>query len=792
MPKSAANRKKSIPRREPKSRRPQPSTRQTKKPVFKPPTLPRWEWGSISPERKLDILGIVMALVGLLSLLGLLSKASGVVSAWWVNLLYNLAGWGAFLLPIVLTSMGLWLVFRHIDRLPRLSAGRLVGAVLLFFNLLSWLHLVAGGGFEIIPTRRGGGYMGGIFESILVNGLGKAGAVVVLLAWFLVGLALAFDITIPELFQVFRAIFIRLKRAWTVQPQAQSSQTLSPHESGSQTLPPKSASQPPLGIVSEGGLPNGFRTLPDRPQVSTPARSQPTTNQVVGTSATTSSIATAANIPEWKLPLLDEILEPTTPQAAQANLDHERARIIETTLASFSVPVHVVEVHRGPAFTQFGVEPDFIETRSGRQRVRVAKIVALANDIAMALAASRIRIQAPVPGRNYVGIEVPNLETSPVTLREVLESEPFQRSHSALRFGLGMNVSGHAIPGDLANMPHLLIAGATGAGKSVCINAILCSLLMFNSPLDLRLVLIDPKRVELTHYNGIPHLLAPVVVEPDRVIGALQWMLREMDSRYTKFSQAGVRNITEYNAQQSEEHLPFIVMIIDELADLMLQSPLETERNITRLAQMARATGIHLVLATQRPSVNVVTGLIKANFPSRIAFMVAQMVDSRVILDQPGAEQLLGRGDMLFQAPDASAPVRLQGAFVSPTEISRLVDFWHMQAAMVTMPTRTPSGAPMDAIPNGVPLRQTPLFQDMEMGVESGDPLLNDAIDLVRREGRASITMLQRKLRVGYTRAARLVDSMEEKGIIAPPVANSQVREVLDYGQAGPPPEEPD
>jgi S-DNA-T family DNA segregation ATPase FtsK/SpoIIIE len=481
------------------------------------------------------------------------------------------------------------------------------------------------------------------------------------------------------------------------------------------------------------------------------------------------------------------ILDPAEPVFAQANLDHERAKTIEDTLAAFGAPAHVVEVHKGPTVTQFGVEPDFVEARGQKMRVRVSKIVALTDDIALALAAPRIRIQAPVPGRNYVGIEVPNTEATRVTLREVMESEAFQKIRSPLRFAVGKDVSGKSISYDLATMPHMLIAGTTGSGKSVCVNSILCCFLMNNSPADLRLVLVDPKRVELTGYNGIPHLLAPVITDAERVVGALQWMLREMDSRYRKFSRAGVRNIQEYNEKQSAEHLAFLLIVIDELADLMMLAPEETERSITRLAQLARATGIHMILATQRPSVDVVTGLIKANFPARIAFAVSSQIDSRVILDQPGAERLLGRGDMLFQAPDASAPARLQGVWVSDSEIQRLVDYWRLAAASVPSAPLEP-GAPVDALPAGVPLRQNPLW-DLN-AAESSDPLTSEAIDLVRKEGRASITMLQRRMRIGYTRAARLIDALEQKAIIGPSQPNSQVREILDYGPVGPPKDE--
>jgi S-DNA-T family DNA segregation ATPase FtsK/SpoIIIE len=319
------------------------------------------------------------------------------------------------------------------------------------------------------------------------------------------------------------------------------------------------------------------------------------------------------------------------------------------------------------------------------------------------------------------------------------------------------------------------------------VNAILTSFLLNNTPDDLRLVLVDPKRVELTGYNGIPHLLAPVVVEMERVIGALQWMTREMDKRYHEFAKFGARNITDYNARmktQGGKKLPFLLIVIDELADLMMIAPDQTEKTITRLAQLARATGIHMILATQRPSVDVVTGLIKANFPARIAFAVASGVDSRVILDQPGAERLLGRGDMLFQAPDAAAPARLQGVFVSDHEIQRLVEYWRTQAGESS--PNAVSGAPVDALPEHIPLKQKPLWEDEEETPE-GDPLLNEAIDFVRREGRASVSMLQRRMRIGYTRAARLVDVMEERGIVSAPEGNTQVRQILNYGPTAPP-----
>jgi S-DNA-T family DNA segregation ATPase FtsK/SpoIIIE len=484
----------------------------------------------------------------------------------------------------------------------------------------------------------------------------------------------------------------------------------------------------------------------------------------------------------WKLPDITDILDPGGVEAAKSGQDAERASLIEETLKSFGAPVKVVEIHRGPTVTQFGVEPLYLETRNGRTRVRVGKIVALADDLALALAAQRIRIQAPVPGRNYVGIEVPNLEVSRVLLRDVMESEPFKKIRSSLRFALGKDVAGHSKAYDLAAMPHLLIAGTTGSGKSVMVNSILTCLLVNNTPAELRMILVDPKRVELTGYNGIPHLLAPVVVDADQVVGALHWVQREMDARYHRFSQVGSRNINDYNSHHGPP-LPYLLVLIDELADLMMLAPDETERSLSRLAQLARATGIHLVLATQRPSVDVVTGLIKANFPARIAFAVASGIDSRVILDQPGAERLLGRGDMLFQAPDAAAPVRVQGSFVSDPEIQRLVDYWRTQAyELRELNTSTPTAVPVNMdLPLNAPLRQDGLFSSSD-DERPSDPLLSQATEIVRQEGKASISMLQRKLRIGYTRSARLIDQMEERGIIGPSLPTSQVREVLDLG----------
>ncbi|MGW8249545.1 MAG: DNA translocase FtsK, partial [Anaerolineales bacterium] len=653
-------------------------------------------------------------------------------------------------------------------RIPTISVERMSGFGLLFANLLAWLHFLAfpttnQTALDLASEGRGGGYIGGAFEIALQSTLGTGGAAIALLAWTLIAVAMTLDVSILEMFRWVPALVTRLQDTWD-EYRAQRNG--------------KPASY--TGTVPQPGtaIPQGDLLAP----AYTPEMQQ------------ASAIPFAVyggQVREWALPPVAEILDEGGEVNYDDEFDRQRAQVIEETLASFGAPANVVEISRGPTITMFGVEPDFTESRGGRMRVRVGKISSLADDLALALSARTIRIQAPVPGKGYIGIEVPNEEISLVAVRDVVESEAFTRLKSPLRFALGQDVAGNAVAADLSAMPHLLVAGATGSGKSVCVNSLISCLLLFNTPDDLRLIMVDPKRVELTGYNGIPHLLAPVVVELERVVGVLQWVLREMDQRYHKLAQAGCRSIKEYNAQleaSGEKKLPYLVVIIDELADLMMLAPDETERTLTRLAQLARATGIHLVIATQRPSVDVVTGLIKANFPARVAFAVASGVDSRVILDQPGAERLLGRGDMLFQAPDAPAAVRLQGTFVSDAEIMRLVAYWQSFAGAVTASPTAAGGVP-DAVPAGIPLKQMPLWEEMQ-AEEQADPLLDEAIDLVRRQGRASISMLQRRLRIGYTRAARLVETMEAKGIVGPPDPGTGTREVLDYGPTAPPAEE--
>ena len=457
------------------------------------------------------------------------------------------------------------------------------------------------------------------------------------------------------------------------------------------------------------------------------------------------------------LPPLDLLNMPGAPSRGPIDLD-SKARTIEQKLATFGVGAKVVAYHPGPTVTLFDVDPD--------PGVKVKRITELQNDIALALAAPTVRIQAPVPGRPVVGIEIPNTISTTVTVREVLESESFHAIDSPLRVAVGKGVGGESISIDLASMPHLLVAGATGSGKSVMLNVIISSLLFQNTPEDVRLLMIDPKMVELTIYNGIPHLYSAVVTDMDKVLGVLRWTIREMERRYGLFRDASVRNLARYNQQLVEKgqtKLPYIVVVVDELADLMMVAPDEVEDCVCRLAQLARATGIHLVIATQRPSVDVVTGLIKANFPARMAFAMSSQVDSRTILDQVGAEKLLGRGDMLYQSPTAPKPVRLQAALISDHEIERLVEFWR------TVPLN---------------LEQVSAEEFAKQAAEApehADALYESAKSVVREHRRASVSLLQRKLGIGYQRAARLMDMLEQEGFVAA-AEGGRYRAVVEEG----------
>ncbi|QCR31857.1 DNA translocase FtsK [Lysinibacillus sp. SGAir0095] len=465
---------------------------------------------------------------------------------------------------------------------------------------------------------------------------------------------------------------------------------------------------------------------------------------------------------DYRLPSMDLLLlPPAYDQSGEYSVIQANAKKLEQTFLSFGVKAKVTQVHLGPAVTKYEVMPDV--------GVKVSKIVSLQDDLALALAAKDIRMEAPIPGKSAIGIEVPNSEIAMVTLREVLEAKENNKPDSKLLIGFGRDITGQAILAELNKMPHLLVAGSTGSGKSVCINGIIVSILMRAAPHEVKMMLIDPKMVELNVYNGIPHLLAPVVTDARKASQALQKVVSEMERRYDLFSHTGTRNIKGYNdyiekhnreTEEKQPKLPYIVVIIDELADLMMVASHDVEDSITRLAQMARAAGIHLIIATQRPSVDVITGVIKANIPSRIAFAVSSAIDSRTILDMGGAERLLGRGDMLFLPAGSSKPIRVQGSFLSDEEVEEVVDFVIEQQKAQYDETMIPTDEPEKS------------FE------EETDDLYDDAVQLVVEMQTASVSMLQRRFRIGYSRAARIVDQMEVRGVVGPP-DGSRPRQVL-------------
>jgi len=685
-----------------------------------------------------EITGLLLIAVALITLLGLFSVSRGVAIDLWVRVLRLLFGWGAYPAALGFGLAGGTLFLKSLRRQPEVHWPVVIGWEVAFVALLALLHLFS---FPEDPqvladAGSGGGWVGWALSHLLITSLGTLVAALLLLAIGGVGLGLALQLSWPQV----REGALRLGEALTHRFRALRQRRMTRPESyvPTQAMPPGSEGKHPS---ERGRHPEGHRH-PSLRQRSSPL----------------------ALLPQVELPPLDLLYDAPSRPFSEAEMQR-RARIIEETLASFGVPVKVVDIKPGPVVTQFGVEPGFVDLRSGEQRkVRVSKIASLRKDLSLALAAAPIRVEAPVPGRHVVGIEVPNGQTSLVSLRGVMESEAFKKIGSLLRIGLGRDVSGTPIAADLATMPHLLIAGATGTGKSVCINSIVTCLLFQNSPRTLKLVMIDPKRVELLRFNGLPHLISPVETDVERVVGILKWLTQQMDGRYQRFAEMGARHIEDYNrrvAAKGGERMPYIILVIDELADLMMLAPEEMERLLCRLAQMSRATGIHLIIATQRPSVDVVTGLIKANFPARISFAVTSQVDSRVILDTAGAETLLGSGDMLFMAPDSSKLARIQGCFVSDEEMESVVRFWKM-----TAPEEIPT-------PEEVPWEKM-LEERPEL-----DPLIQEAIRVVQKHNRASVSFLQRRMRIGYPRAARLIEQLEELGVVGSAQDGGRSREVF-------------
>ena len=689
-----------------------------------------------------------------------------------------LFGVGVYWLPIVLIVSGVFIFLYSQGHRENFTLKRFLGFLLFWTSIQALIHLVGvtrGDATLVSSPRPGdlGGLMGWGIAQAIATTLGTGMAIILLTASLVLSGILMWGIdrqtltaTIIKLTLSVIAFLKNVGTVWKTRWPALASSIGAQWRELKRKLSARKRikTQP---VIQSNPVPEVVTTLPPDPDLLPPRTTQPTT-RVIG-----------AEENEWRLPRIDDILDASLSGEITEEDLAERARIIEDTLNSFGVPVTVVEVNKGPVVTQFGVKPGYVVRRirgeEKRMKVKVSKIQALSNDLSLALAASPIRIEAPVPGRDIVGIEVPNQSISMVTLRSILESEEFESMNAPLKIALGQDVSGRAVAASLARMPHLLIAGATGSGKSVCVNAIICSLLFQYTPDDLRFIMVDPKRVELNIYNGIPHLIDDVITDVETVVAVLGWAVREMELRYKKLEKARVRNIESYNSRMLSEgkpRMPYAVIVIDELADIMMMAPDEVEKLLVRLAQMARAVGIHLVLATQRPSVNVVTGLIKANFPSRIAFAVTSQIDSRVILDTPGAEKLLGRGDMLFMRPDSAKLARLQGAFVSDGEVHRLVRYWRGQGGISSESSEL-------AVEPDI---QHPLWEDVVAEAKNQtkrDALYDEAVRVVRESGRASVSLLQRRLQIGYTRAARLIDQLEEDGVVGPDLGGSRGREVF-------------
>ncbi len=694
-----------------------------------------------------QVLGVVFATLGAITFVSLISGDQGMVSSAWTRFLRQVFGVGAYPLSVLALCGGLLLIFyQALGETVEVRWKLVVGAELFFFAGLGFLHVIS----EANPlslAERGlrGGYVGWMFWRATVPFVGRPVAALLLALVALAGLYMASGLP-------WRTISWRVLWVWGKLGVAGRNMIAARR---SNRIRKQTEADRAQQLETASSAPGTLR----RAQ---PARRQPRRRQHASTQQGSDL--------SGDLPPIELLISDASKGIDEAGARH-RAQVIEETFAAFGIPAEVVEWNRGPAVTQFGVEPGYIEKNDRQYKVRVSKMLSLQNDLALALAAAPIRIEAPVPGRAIVGIEVPNEKKTIVGLRDILESEAFANVQSPLKLGIGRDVSGSPIVTDLVKMPHLLIAGATGSGKSVCLNAIIVSLLYQHTADTLQLLLIDPKRVELTKYNGVPHLIAPVVVEVKKVVVALRWLTQEMETRYKAFSEIGVRNLEEYNRAARKRHhdkMPLIVVVVDELADLMLAAPDDVERTICRLAQMARATGIHLIIATQRPSVDVVTGLIKANFPARISFAVSSQVDSRVILDTPGAEKLLGQGDMLFMVPDSPKLQRVQGSFVSDREIDALMGWYEQHVAVEPEEPEEDDNAPP--------------WEGMSVEEDPDSELLDQAEDLVRERNHASASFLQRHMRIGYPRAARLIDQLEEKGVVGPKRRGGRSRIVLAEG----------
>lgn len=661
------------------------------------------------PKLKLKqktIVGVASLISFILAGLSAVTLATDVTSlSFWKEFLFGIFGWTIIFSPVVFFLSGLVL---QKTRWAFAQTNVLLGIILI---MLSFVGLTA----PIEEPQAGS--IGTNLWLQLVSFVTEFGAVVLLVGVFLVGLVVLFNTSLSQIFGIFGSLF-----------KAINEKLIQPIFNRPKTFDAKN-------------IPIKVSGMEEKPKVTPKATAR---DDVVMADQLVQNVAGSVKV--WRYPPLSLLSDKVGSPAERGDVK-KSASVIEKTLDSFGIQARVAEVNGGPAVTQYA-----LEISAG---TKIAKIANLQHDLALALATptGTVRIEAPIPGKSLVGIEVPNHSLEVVGLKQVLSSDEMSKHKSKLAVVLGRDTASKPMVVDIARMPHCLIAGTTGSGKSVMINAFISSLLFRNSPDELKLILIDPKRVELSNFNGIPHLLTPVINEPEKILSALKWAMAEMDRRYKLFQSVGVRNIAGYNEMSGFQALPYIVIFIDELADLMMFAPVEVEGAITRIAQLARATGIHLVVATQRPSVDVITGLIKANIPCRIAFNVSSLVDSRVILDTPGAEKLLGRGDMLFLPPDASKPMRIQGVYLSDSEINNLIKYLKDTGIAPEYTTE---------------VTEMPIGRVNGKGGGSGDEddLFAEAVRTVCQYDRASASLLQRRLRVGYARAARILDELESAGIV--------------------------
>ncbi|MBI4089800.1 MAG: DNA translocase FtsK 4TM domain-containing protein [Candidatus Kerfeldbacteria bacterium] len=673
----------------------------------------------LNPETRHGITVVVLFTVAAIAALSLFSLAGPLGAQINYGLTLLLGGF-RWLVPVGFVAVGYLLLFP--DRYP-LRASSYVGLGLLVLSGTGLLHLTIAQveAVAAIPSGDGGGYLGLLLSYPLRAVVGSLATTVVLVSLLVIALLVTFNTTLTSLAARGNVVgsWYGTVRAWWYRLRYRIERQEAALGDGTEPEPAEAPEQP--AAFEQRAV------APARPADGQQAK-----------------LFEPSRRKHRKIEIPLDLLDRTPSKASLSQLD-EKKEHIRKTLQNFGIEVEMGAVNVGPTVTQFTLKP--------AEGVKLSQITALHNDLALALAAHPIRIEAPIPGLSLVGIEVPNESVAIVNLRDIIESEPFKKRKSNLTFTLGKDVAGGPWVANLDPMPHLLIAGATGSGKSVMLNSLIISLLYANSPDDLKLIMVDPKRVEFTVYNDIPHLLTPVISETQKTVNALRWIVGEMDRRFQVLSNSGQRNIQAYH-REVDDGMPYIVLIIDELADLMSVAAQEVEGAIIRLAQMARAVGIHLVVATQRPSVNVITGLIKANITARIGFSVASAVDSRTILDMSGAEKLLGKGDMLFVSSELSKPKRLQAAYVSDNEIQRVTQFLKDQAKPDYVPSVT----------------EKPTAEGGPVGLQElgEDELLDEAKDLILRSGKASASFLQRRLRVGYARAARLLDLLEERGIIGP------------------------